>query len=1447
MLKKKIILYILGFYVIWLGILPFIISGTIGVLCENFSHNSKFEIKIENPSTRLSVLPTMSFGSNKIIVKSKTNSFNIELTKPKIKIRLFPLLSGHIHINSLEISKVHLITELKEEMQLDKDFFAKWEERCFRFNAAKIGEFEAFLHQQDTNEPIIYRGKDFVFQNKNRYLSLQNNSTLNIGGKVSKVTSNLFLPKNNDINKTLFDIEISNVDIAPLRTYFKHYLPKDLKELQGFVNIHASKDGLITELTDCAAIMSDPAKSIVLPQKTAIKSKFSISRQAIDFEKIEILSKNIHIAMDGKLQNYFGKTMPTLDFNVRINQSNIEDIIKCLPAFNVEEINTYYLKKYKFYGDIFANFKIKGRLPEPDLIGDMYIKNAILIEPIPNTTRGANIKINLLGKYLNFDVFVPAGRGESVTVIGGQELYNIKYADFVVKSSSKVNLHVAQKVLNPLHEILNFIIGPVPILDIYGDGNIDIRVKGNRKNPHIWGVFNANNGKVNLKDIPNLILENAEAVLTFSDQNASFNLKNGTVNNKDFKLNGTCDLFGKFDFNATSQEQPTKELYQAILTSNLVPDLQKILPKLDKISGSADFTFKIYGDIKDIKNLILNENILLKGIISLKENNFTFENINIEKATGKINLDNTNADINISALISGSDTSIKGKIRNTVADLVLDIPKLDPNILIKDEELASKGYLPTVSVVGKYKGKVDNIEYDKLDATVKVLETNGSNELFFSSGDITVIKNKIIIKNLKGFLKNPQNPFNIDLKIDNAFTTTPNANGILQANIPDLTMLNEIFASDILPKKIRKLLNDFEFKKGSIDLNCKITNNKVISNTDLSGISFIYTPIELPISIINGAIVIKNNIMNINKMNILADKMPILIDGDIKDLNNKQVFDLYLNSKPQQEFIDKYINKNQIYPIKIKGDIVYWLRLKGTKDNYELKSNINLSKDSSFYHFGATVGDIENAIIVNLDSKVINNNKLKIKEFSYDKIIDSQSGKQTRLNMLKSRGEVEILNEDLAFKDLYIKTQNPTDARIFNIIFRKPNIKQGQFTSDLRLNGRLSNPTIIGDFHIFETNIPFFDTTMKNIEFDFKDKTVNITSKGEVMGSDVAFEGIFKNKLTTPYHLEKGTFYTQNLDLNRIANKLKVSQVDNVSTFDSFEDFKLSSITFKNLKFKADNIILRNIHATNYEATASLNDKGVFDINHFVFNIAQGVLSGNYKYNLKSNDTLINLKADSISANDISWALFDLNNQIYGNLTGGINLSCNGTNFQSCMQTLNGDAIFNVKDGRMPKLGSLEYLLKAGNLVKSGITGVSINSIIELIAPQKTGEFSDIYGSIRIKDGIARNIEISTKGKDLNLFMSGTYNFATSVADMEVLGLLSRKISTMLGPVGNFSINTLFNVIPGVDLSKDSLILERINKIPAIELSNKAYRKFIAEIKGNINGDDYVTSFKWIN
>ena len=77
---------------------------------------------------------------------------------------------------------------------------------------------------------------------------------------------------------------------------------------------------------------------------------------------------------------------------------------------------------------------------------------------------------------------------------------------------------------------------------------------------------------------------------------------------------------------------------------------------------------------------------------------------------------------------------------------------------------------------------------------------------------------------------------------------------------------------------------------------------------------------------------------------------------------------------------------------------------------------------------------------------------------------------------------------------------------------------------------------------------------------------------------------------------------------------------------------------------------------------------------------------------------------------------------------------------------------------------------------------------------------------------------------------------------------LSKKIANALGPVGNSSLNTLFNTIPGVNLNttKDFSIINDINKIPGIELSNKLYRIFAVEVHGDISGDEYVDSFRWV-
>ena len=259
-----------------------------------------------------------------------------------------------------------------------------------------------------------------------------------------------------------------------------------------------------------------------------------------------------------------------------------------------------------------------------------------------------------------------------------------------------------------------------------------------------------------------------------------------------------------------------------------------------------------------------------------------------------------------------------------------------------------------------------------------------------------------------------------------------------------------------------------------------------------------------------------------------------------------------------------------------------------------------------------------------------------------------------------------------------------------------------------------------------------------------------------------------------------------------------------------------------------------------------LGEDQVFKVNDFSFNIANGTVNGSMVHDLNNLSTSGEMHIKNADASIISENFFDMPGQMYGTVTGDLKASCTGLSSIDCINTLSGEGSFNVQDGRMPKLGSLEYLLKAGNLITGGLTGVSINGIVDLITPLKTGNFKSISGDIKVQDGVANEINVYSSGDDLNLYLTGSYNIASLVADMEVYGSLSKNFSTLLGRIGNSSLNTLFNTIPGIKINDiNPKSTSNIHKIPNFDRNN-TLRVFRAEIYGDINGSNYVKSFRWI-
>ncbi len=1447
-MKKVITIFIIiiCFYTLWLAGVPILAQKIKPILINAIEKEFGYKIIEDNLYINTGFLPYYYLKADKIKIKNPLDNEIIKLVSPQIKVSALPLFIGKVHVNNVKINKCNADIYIDEKIFKDKKSLKYLKNITLNSNYIDIKEFNFKIAQAQNEQGLIISGENLSFSNNKNVKNIKLNAAIRAGNYNSTIKTNIYIPQKQNISSPSSDIEINNLDLKYFNGYFNKYLPQDITSVIGIIDFNAHNKKFNLQLKDIAILFKNSSKSIILPNDVNIKSDFNISEDIINLSNAQLISDDINAKADIKVSNYNSKH-PHVYINTCLDESKTASIIKALPALNSPDIHLGYLKKYPLHADASGNLLITGTFPEPDITGDIIIKNGYIIKPIPNDNTKATIKLVFKNKSVSYDVLAGAGGKEQVTVKGETKLYGNKISQMEIKSSDRVDLRTAKSIVDPLHDILYFETGPVPIMELDGKGNIDIKVSGNHASPHVWGKMNFYDANASFNELKGLVLTNTYGVINFDDQNVNFKTTKAFLDGKNAQIQGRCNLFGKTEINFFAKDFNLQKGLNAIKTSPMLKDIKSILPPINNIKGSADFNLDITGDIPDINKIELNKNLFVKGSLNLKNviagvNDFCITNIN-----GLINFSGTDVDIKATSKINNSIININGDIKNNLANIKASSQNLNLDDILHNSALKGLTDNNYITFNGSYKGKLNNIEYDKINLDAHISKPNRTSPIAFSSGSIYVKNGTCTINKLKGTIT--QNPFEMEGKITHLGRKNQNINASIKLNNASLSTINLIREFYLIPNDTKELLRKLDFKTGKTNINFKIVNNYPYTNIVLNDVEANYIPLNMPLKIINGGIELKNNRVYVDKMNTLADDMPIFLNGSISNIYKKPDLNIYLNSVPKQTFIDKYINKNMLYPLKVKGDIIYSANIKGPLDNYNITANAKIGEKASVYYLGATLGDGENQTILEFDGDIIKNSSIKINNFAYNKSVLSQNNKSNLINFLKMSGQVRLINNEPHFNNLLIKTENPTDARIFNIIFKKPNIKQGLFTSDLRINGKLSDLKILGDFHIFDINVPLLQTVLKDITLKFQPTTIKISSKGEIFSNEISLVADAENRLRPPFKIRNGLLHFKKLDFNSAIKDLKQLEINKPKQASSNNKpiTDLTALIIERLDLKADDVLIKGVSAKNLKTVISLSDKMNFSLSNYNAEIANGYLSGDFSYNLLSNRTSLILNAEDIDANNLSEMLFDLSNQMYGSLRGTATLSCNGSSNKACMSTVQGSVAFNVSDGKMPKLGSLEYLLKAGNLIKGGITDLSINSIIDLVTPLKTGEFSNIYGNIKINNGIAEDIKILTRGENLNLYVKGNYNLSTSNAHMYVFGLLSKNIKTPLGAIGNMSLNTLFNLIPGVTLDEKSPFINDINKIPGIELSKNNYRKFIAEIIGDISGDNYVKSFEWIN
>lgn len=1451
--------------------------------------NSGYIVDIGNPELSMGMFPSVWIKTDNFSILNKDNSKALSIENPRFKVKIFPLLFKKVEISKVSATKEDIYFVLSKEGKFQLGEYPLQVNAKQDFTLEKmdlnLGAYNVLLDDKLNGQKLTVNGEYFEHGKfvQNKQLKFGTKGVLKVQDKATDYFADveINLPINQfSEDKLKINAKIEDFDISSIAEYARILSKDQLKDLNGTVNFSATTEDnsfghkrVIAEVStkNLEILGKDKAASIIYKDDLTAKINFTTVENGVNFKNSTITSKNIYASVDGSIYK-LGQKYPYLDLSVAAKTSRLDEICSLLPGTEtlIPEFNLYKLKKYVFYGSGEGKIKFKGVANRPFVTGFVKIRDGYLIHPIKGAPANANIDLNFVGKKMNLDVYVPTSKDQSVSVKGMVLIDGSKYSELQIESTDSVSLAPAQEVLNPLHEILKFQLGPVPILKVAGLGGIKLRSAGKKVDPHIWGEIHFRNVTASFNDIHNLVLKNGSGEVIFNDTQTTFKSYHATINGKPVEIKGDCSVLGKLNVLVTSKGQNIPQLIKVINTSPILVDIQKVVAPFTNPRGVADVFLNIYGNAKNAETIEFNKDLFAKGTITLHNATTVMQDtyLPFTRVNGVVNFNQYDSDYDINGYVRGSKIFVKGTGSNSQIDLTAKSDRFaigDCNDL-----LYPKMNLPYQKEVGKidvaftghYKGVAEagKLDYNNVLVDGKFLSNRASsNPIKINGGTFTIRKGELKTSQLSGLFNN--NPYTLSLTLTDIYDKMNISNAVFNFKNFDVSVLNVVKTQMKLPKELEQQMALISDIRGKTNINGHINNGKIWANTNLANISFVYKPYNTLVRILNGQAKIRGNELYLERVNTKVSSMPVFIDGSVSDIYTKPNLHLFVSAKPTQVFFDRFLNSKSVYPVKLKGDVNFNAHLRGTLERLGIRSNLNIGENSSIYYMGATLAGAPTGTIssegmttnpVSLISDVVlYPNKIKLNYLRYNQTITSQNKRASVQNQLNASGEVMLLKDNvLGFKNLKITTNQPTNAKIFNILMKKPTIKQGVFTSDVIINGTSLAPKILGNLNVTSVDIPLLDSTIRDISVDFKNDFIYLKSKGVILTNDIIMFAKILNKTEPPYVIDDVNVQMDVLDLNVISNALNDFDADYTRTNHIKTNGSMpvtpEQFIIKHAEVNADKILIKKANATNFKSDISLGADHIFNINKYRFNLANGTVDGRLSYNLSSQDGYGEMHIKNADASIIGENFFDMPGQMYGLVTGEMSVACNGVSSVECINTLSGNGNFTVADGRMPKLGSLEYLLKAGNLITGGITGLSINGIIDLITPLKTGNFQSISGSIKIKDGIANDIQVFSKGKDLNMYLTGSYNIATLVADMEVYGSLSKNFSTLLGRIGNASLNRLFSAIPGISINEiNPKSTSNINKIPNFD-KNNTLRVFKAEIYGDINGNNYVKSFRWI-
>ncbi len=1448
-------------------------------------------------------------------IKINCDKFNINQNNKDIitgknsylQISLIPLLFKDVKITKVKIDDLNLLLNRNKEGKFNVQELFEKKQKNSKFKL-KVTNLDLIANNYYINfdDKFLDKPQNFVFKgekinlsgfNYKRHLNITTKGNVEYNNQKSDYDFNFVLnyqlnPKDSKRKLKIKYItligEALNFEPGKLLPYINLCLCDSVKDIKGITDLKFNVDtkrqkkikfyGVLSNLE----VINKNGKTLLRSDENThifLDSKYDDLNLYI--KKAFAQNENINVLLSGDIYQFKTKKRH-LNLKLNLDNSNISNIVELFPKNIKVPLDPFNkLTKLKMDGIVNTKVNVKGYYKKPKIDGYTSFEKMSL------TANSANVK-NSFG-YLTFkdyDININTSLMldyDSYLTVNGEINPSYEKTLNLNINSSILNLTKGHDLYLACAELFTFSPKPLDLMSFSGRGSVSVVTSGKFKNINLEGSIKVKDGHLRYEGLSAKAYV-PSALIKFNDYKVIFDNIKGYVKNVETIVNGHITLKGFSDVTLDFEDLDLELAREVIFNSPLLIDVQTALAEIQKSKGNAKAHIKLISDKNDKAKLNSSGELNLKstfvqmqgfavpftnasGLLKYDYNKVYFEDVKADfgKTTcvvnGLIKTDKLSNSQYYDLLLKSKNVNLENVRKLIKSSKVLEETEKNINNLtsIKGKataELKLKGDIKSNDILEYLFMDVNNIDFFYKDIGIHINNT---------SGKFKVTKKKFKIIESQGVALNSKFKFSGTLTEKSKTEVIPDTRLIME-NF-DFSKLQDLHNVELIYPEVKEYISMFKNTRGKVYADMTFKPNDVFyfkfipKNTE----AMLNNNLNLPIKTNKGTIYVSDKVIKFEDSGFLLSKSKIDVDGTIKNVLIKPDLDLKINSRLKSADIDKYINPFLVQPINSKGIIPLSADVSGTIDNWNLSSQIIVNKhDDLFYqakislpkdkikvlNINAT-GNKDNIDIQNFDIFVADAYKHN-KSSKYAKNADF-----TNINQyFVMQGKVANSLTAPVFKNFQIKTPKEISVKFLNY----SNIdKHGQYfttanlIADIVLNGKYITPEIRGGLYVKNAQLPAFDAVIKyaNIEFN-TDETFITKSEVNIAGSDLFLSAKINNVYEFPISIKELNITSKSINMDKILENYSKNPLFYENSKTPKSKYRLPAVVISNGKVFANDLIISHLITSNFTSSFNFTPDWLLSFPNVNFNTAGGSVSSNVFYNIKNSKLFVNTKAQEVEANAASTTLLNLPNEVYGKLSGSAQFETFGNTMDELIKNSNGFANFEISKGRLVRLGSLEYLLRAFNLIKSGIGGLNLNNILDLIVPQKTGYFEKITGSLLVKNGIISANEFITQGENLSLAISGTVNMANSQSKVKIGGKMSKKITGLLGPLGSISINTFTDFIPqlGFIPSSDegfSAVLPILKKVPILGLEGGKYREFYVIIDGDLYDPSSVKKFKWVD